>query len=223
MKSTSRLITNVRRFFGFLRYLTMAGAAVVPFMLFLPEPDATTELGEVYFKSPTPAARNLAGGAPRMAEVSHVRGSLALKLETPEERRLNRIVWGVTLSLDVVLGFLFCHWIWRLCRNVENGETFTTGNLRLIRWLGTLLIVEALASFAMRWWSAHTIAIYVKEHLSIRGLEVTPPRAVDMLLGGIPSSAEFAFNQVIIGLLVLCLTAVFRQGLKLQQDADLTV
>lgn len=149
MKSSSRLITNVRRFFGFLRYLTIACALIVPLVLLLPADDTATELGEVYFKAPALAVKNTADATARVAEVSHLRGSLALELKTPAEHNLNRLVVAVTLTLDAIMGFLFCHWIWRLCRNVEGGETFTTGNLRLIRWLGALLIGEALISFTL--------------------------------------------------------------------------
>jgi hypothetical protein len=113
--------------------------------------------------------------------------------------------------------------MWRLCRNVENGEIFSMGNLQLVRRLGWLLIADAVAGFAVQLWTARYVASYINANLSFRGLQVASPNSADFLSSMAPTSADLAISQIIYGLLVLCLTEVFRQGVKLKQEADLTV
>jgi hypothetical protein len=223
MKHSSRLITNVRRIFAFGRGLAVLGVVLVPLIVFIPLSNNPIDLGAVSFKSPAPVVKNTADDTNRVTEIHNLRGDLSLQLVSPEERRVSRIVWSVKLGIDVVLSFFVCHWMWRLCCNAENGEIFAAANLLLVQRLGWLLIADALLSFAVRLWSSHYIAAYVTENLSFRGLEVVTPQSADLLLRGEPSSVEIAINQIIIGLLVLCLTEVFRQGLKLKQEAELTV
>lgn len=223
MKQSSRLITNVRRLFGFFRGTVVLGVVIVPLLIFVQRPDITHDLGEVSFKSPARVAKNTADGTNRTVEIENLRGNLSLQLVTPAERTLHRTVWSVTFGVGLILAFFVCHWMWRLCRNVENGEIFSMGNLQLVRRLGWLLIAEAVASFVVQLWTARYVASYINANLSFRGLQVVPMNPTDFLSSTAPTSADFAISQVIYGLLVLCLTEVFRQGMKLKQEADLTV
>jgi hypothetical protein len=72
-------------------------------------------------------------------------------------------------------------------------------------------------------WTARYVASYINANLSFRGLQVASPNSTDFLSSMAPTSADLAISQIIYGLLVLCLTEVFRQGVKLKQEADLTV
>ena len=223
MKPTSNLITNVRRLFALGRGITVLGAVTIPILIFIQRPDITHDLGEVSFKSLARVAKNTADGTNRNVEIENLRGNLSLQLVTPAERTLHRTVWSVTSGVGLILAFFGCHWICRLCRNVENGEVFSDGNLKLVRRFGWLLIAEAVALFAVQLWSAHYVASYINANLSFRGLQVASPNSADFLSSMAPTSADLAISQIIYGLLVLCLTEVFRQGVKLKQEADLTV
>jgi hypothetical protein len=177
----------------------------------------------VSFKSPARVAKNTADGTNRTVEIENLRGNLSLQLVTPAERTLHRTVWSVTFGVGLILAFFVCHWMWRLCRNVENGEIFSMGNLQLVRRLGWLLIADAVAGFAVQLWTARYVASYINANLSFRGLQVASPNSTDFLSSMAPTSADLAISQIIYGLLALCLTEVFRQGVKLKQEADLTV
>ena len=146
MKPTSNLITNVRRLFALGRGITVLCAVMIPILIFIQRPDITHDLGEVSFKSPARVAKNTADGTNRNVEIENLRGNLSLQLVTPAERTLHRTVWSVTFGVGLILAFFGCHWICRLCRNVENGEVFSDGNLKLVRRFGWLLIARTPCS-----------------------------------------------------------------------------
>jgi hypothetical protein len=223
MKLYSPLITTVRRIFSFGRGLIVFCAALIPFIIFFPPLKTPMDLGEVFVQSPALVVKNTSDGVVRAGELQNLRGHLVLKIETPEERKMNSLIRSVTLSITFGLAFLVCHWIRQLCLNVEAGEIFTAGNLRLVRRLGWLLIAQAVLGFGAQVWAANRLAAYVSDHLSLSGLEVIKPQSVHLLFGGVNSSVSFDITQIIVGLLVLCLTEVFRKGMTLKQEADLTV
>ena len=112
----------------------------------------------------------------------------------------------------------------RLFRNVGRGDSFTRQSLRLVQSIGALLIVYSLVSaFAERcfiqamlsYWSGHA-------ELLISGMPVHIPPQHPMShfsLHGFPFGSPVFFS----GLLVLALSEVFRQGLVIKSENDLTV
>jgi hypothetical protein len=111
----------------------------------------------------------------------------------------------------------------RLFRNVGSGQSFTQQSVRLVQIAGGSLIVFSLVTAIAESWFAYAMYGYLAEHaqIAISGTPVQlPPAQRPPWLGhGFPlhRSAFFA------GLLVLALAEVFRQGLALQRDSDLTV
>lgn len=111
----------------------------------------------------------------------------------------------------------------RLFRNVGSGHSFTPQSVRLVQIVGGSLIAFSLVSAVAESWFAYALYGYLVEHaqIAISGTPLRlPPAQHPPLLGhGFPlhRSALFA------GLLVLALAEVFRQGLALQRDSDLTV
>lgn len=106
----------------------------------------------------------------------------------------------------------------RLFRNVGRGESFTWQSVRLVQIVGLSLIVFSYVSaFAQRWFM-HAAYAYLSQHaaLSISGTPLhLPPVHGEM----IPLFPPLFFS----GLLVLALSEVFRQGLVLKSENDLTV
>jgi hypothetical protein len=111
----------------------------------------------------------------------------------------------------------------RLFRNVERRESFTPDTIRLVQIVGGLLIVfsfvfvlvdNLFASEAFAYFASHAV-------LTISGtavhLPVPHPFWVPRLRG------FFRSSMLYYGLLVLALSEVFRQGLALQKDAELTI
>jgi hypothetical protein len=109
----------------------------------------------------------------------------------------------------------------RLFRNVGRGDSFTPQSVRLVQIVGGALIVFSLVSAAGESWFAHAMYAYLTQHtqIAISGTPVHLPPAVDHG-HWFRIRFDWAFFS---GLLVLALAEVFRQGLALQRENDLTV
>ena len=110
----------------------------------------------------------------------------------------------------------------RLFRNVGRGDSFTPQSVRLVQIVGGALIVFSLISAVGESWFAHAMYAYLTEHtqIAISGTSVRlPPPENTQLIARLP----FGSPVFLSGLLVLALAEVFRQGLALQRESDLTV
>ena len=110
----------------------------------------------------------------------------------------------------------------RLFRNVGRGESFKPQSVRLVQVVGGALIIFSLISAVGESWFAHAMYAYLTEHtqFAISGTSVRlPPAENTQLVARLP----FGSPVFLSGLLVLALAEVFRQGLALQRESDLTV
>ena len=110
----------------------------------------------------------------------------------------------------------------RLFRNVGRGDSFTPQSVRLVQIVGGALIVFSLISAVGESWFGHAMYAYLTEHtqFAISGTSVRlPPAENTQLIVRLP----FGSPVFLSGLLVLALAEVFRQGLALQRESDLTV
>jgi hypothetical protein len=110
----------------------------------------------------------------------------------------------------------------RLFRNVGRGDSFTPQSVRLVQIVGFLLIgyaVVAGLTGSLFAWAAYD---YFTQHtqIAVSGTPLRLPAA-----GHHPPFDMSVFGHPIFfsGLLVLALAEVFRQGLALQNENDLTV
>lgn len=111
----------------------------------------------------------------------------------------------------------------RLFRNVGQGGSFTPQSVRLVQIVGGSLIVFSLVTAIAESWFAYAMYDYLVEHtqIAISGTPVQlPPAERPPWLG---YESPFGSAEFLAGLLVLALAEVFRQGLALQRDNDLTV
>ena len=111
----------------------------------------------------------------------------------------------------------------RLFRNVGRGESFSAQSVRLVQIVGGSLIVFSLVSAIAESWFGYAMYGYLAEHtqIAISGTPVQlPPAQRPPWLG---FESPFTSAEFLAGLLVLALAEVFRQGLALQRDNDLTV
>lgn len=111
----------------------------------------------------------------------------------------------------------------RLFRNVGRGESFTLQSVRLVQIVGSTLIVYSLVSAMAENWFVHAAYSYIAQNatVTISGTSLHLPVAHRMEFPhtGFPFGSPWFFS----GLLVLALSEVFRQGLVLKSEHDLTV
>lgn len=139
-----------------------------------------------------------------------------------EIRAFDRRVSIPNLIVTYVFWFVVAHLLWSLCRNIEQRHIFTEKNLELIRMLGAVIILAAIVQPIVRSWADTQVAEFVTRHASFDGLTVLRP-AGEALFRRPFNFFGIQIYQLITGVLVLLLAEVFRQGLVLKQDADLTV
>jgi len=129
------------------------------------------------------------------------------------------VVLIYTLFLTILFDLLR-----RLFRNVGRGESFSRQSVYLVQIVGGSLIVYSLVSAFAESWFVHAMFAYLAQHavvtVSGTSLHLPPPHGM-----WIPRGNGFPFGSPIFfsGLLVLALSEVFRQGLALKNENDLTV
>jgi len=132
------------------------------------------------------------------------------------------------ILLRIVFFIVVFELLRRLFRNVGRGESFTQPTLRLVQILGVSLIAYSLVSAFTEAWFVHAMYSYVAQNalITISGSPVHLPLHFSQSNGmRISMGNDFPFGTPFFfsGLLVLALSEVFRQGLALKRENDLTV
>jgi hypothetical protein len=109
----------------------------------------------------------------------------------------------------------------RLFRNVGRGESFTRQTVGLVQIIGGGLITFSVIASTAEHWFMHAAFAYIADHsvLTISGTAIRFPSPRDVTLPGFHFSGPIFWS----GWLVLALSEVFRQGLALKSENDLTV
>jgi hypothetical protein len=157
--------------------------------------------------------------------VTALRGSIILFVE--KAGGLIEVVKHYGLPLILINTIFFAvlfDLLRRLFRNVGRGESFTRQSVYLVQIVGASLIVFSLVSAFAESWFFHAILTYLSQHavVTVSGTSLRLPAPHGM---AIPSGSGFPFGSPVFfsGLLVLALSEVFRQGLALKNENDLTV
>ena len=111
----------------------------------------------------------------------------------------------------------------RLFRNVGRGDSFTRQSVTFVQLVGGSLIVYSFVSAYAEGWFATAMLAYLSQHavITVSGtsLHLPAPDAMGFPHGGF----RFGGSAFLAGLLVLAISEVFRQGLMLKSEHDLTV
>jgi len=111
----------------------------------------------------------------------------------------------------------------RLFRNVGRGESFTPQNVGLVQIVGGSLVIFALITTIGETWFVQAAFSYLMQHtdIAVSGTPVRLPQPTQPIRIG--HWLPFGRAAFWCGLLVLALAEVFRQGLTLKRDNELTV
>lgn len=110
----------------------------------------------------------------------------------------------------------------RLFRNVVRGDSFTRNNVRLVQSIGLALVVFSFVSAVAEGWFQYALTDFLTHHATATLAGSPVPLSGQMLTFN--SDGGIFFNSLFLtGLLVLALSEVFRQGLVLKNENDLTV
>lgn len=98
----------------------------------------------------------------------------------------------------------------RMLGSIAKKEVFTAANIRNVNRLGILFIASSIAKMLLAGWLVHRFIAFVA---------LSQPLGKSVL----ESSFEGNGSGVGIGLMILVLAGVFRQGLALKEDSQLTI
>ncbi|HEY2034366.1 MAG TPA: DUF2975 domain-containing protein [Rhizomicrobium sp.] len=164
-------------------------------------------------------------GGPSELTAQAFNGNVAATVNTPSGLVDLLIGHGLPLVLTYVLflAVLF-DLLRRLFRNVGRGESFTPQSVRLVQIIGGALIVFAIAAAIIKSWYMRMVGAYLLQHAALT-VSGSPVRLPQLSPGQIHFGHWLPLHEGAFwsGLLVLALAEVFRQGLALKRDADLTV
>jgi hypothetical protein len=155
-----------------------------------------------------------------------------VSFRNPGDEALTLIRWHTLPFFLGYLGFatVLFDLLRRLFRNVERGEVFTERSVHLVHLIGIAILVFTLLSAAATTWHNHAIRTYVERHAEAQGIEIqgikmvfTTPDASFITVNSRRYGFHFSWEGILTGLLVLSLGEVFRQGLALKEENDLTV
>ncbi|MGQ0430284.1 MAG: DUF2975 domain-containing protein [Gammaproteobacteria bacterium] len=207
----------------------LAAVCIIAALLIDPELPPDARLGPmngVFLGQPAsielqPGTGDQAAPTLRMSAFS---GNMAMTVQEPAAAVEVFKAYGlpVLLIYALFLAALF-ELLRRLFRNVSRGESFSAQSVRLVQIVGVSLIVYALVSSIGESWFAYAMYGHLAEHteILISGTPVKLPPAQRPPLFGF--DAPILSSGFLAGLLVLALSEVFRQGLALQRDNELTV
>jgi len=237
MNTKNRLPKFLRRLFGLLEVLTPILGGILCFMILaLPQngsrySDLGLEVGEVGLM-PESGALGVSAADSKAGTVSinNLHGTVSVK--NPDDSALALTRWHMLPLILGYLGFITVLFdlLRRLFRNVESGQTFTARSAQLVQVIGIAIIVFTCLSAVATTWYNHAIKTFLEQHSNPQGFEIQGTKMVFTLpySNFITVNAKhfgfyFSWEGILTGLLVLSLAEVFRQGLALKDENQLTI
>lgn len=226
MKSVSSLPSLFRWLFTILVVCTaIAVVAVIGVMIADPTLPPDAHFGPVKREFlGHPAEITLQARATEQSEpvlnVRAVNGAVTITVDKPAGTIALLKRYGLPLMLIYAAFFtaLF-ELLRRLFRNVGRGDSFTPQSVRLVQIIGGSLMVFSLVASLGEMWFFHAAYDHFAQHtqIAVSGTPLHLPPAGH-------HGPRIRFDSVFFsGLLVLALAEVFRQGLALKRESDLTV
>jgi hypothetical protein len=176
-----------------------------------PDIPADPRLGKV---SLGPFRLHLADGqdASRSAVVENAEGVVTLVRPQEAAQAIASAKWPFAVSAfcNSIVSLALLELFRRMLVSVERREVFSSSNIRNVRLIGILLIASSILRSSASAWLAMRMAAIVTPYLA--GGTTT-----------LESSTAGGFPGLATGLMILVLAEVFRQGLTLKEESDLTI
>lgn len=217
MKYLPKLPKMLRYLFTLLCGLSLLGAVLLSYIMLFPplhSKSVIMQVGDLSVIVPKGAVELHPRDTGESISVTRLDGKIFWHPEENNQhltKTVNRIMLPAALLSTLAMAFL-CDLFRRLFLQVEQGNYFTIETLRLVQRLGTMLLIFSLINEGVGWWLSQQFAdLFQTQSASSRGITIS----LDNFLFGQPAALS--------GLIVLALSEVFRQGLALKRENDLTV
>ena len=136
------------------------------------------------------------------------------------------IAWVLCDILIMLLWLLISYQIMKILQSLRNKSIFNQQNTKRIRFIGWLFILIPFAEFARD----QLFFLVVSQHIKIKGIDfVSNSHWYDLSPFSIYGSASYGsmnhplFPSIALGLIILVIAQIFKNGLDLQKENDLTI
>jgi len=235
MKTRNTLQTLLCRLFGVLEIVLLIAVVLLSFLILaLPRISNHSDLellvGEVGLRPESGAlALQTDGARSGSISITNLRGTVLAKNSFDNKGLLALARWH-TLPMIIfyaVFAILLLDMLRRLFRNFERGESFTNRSVLLVHKIGLTIIAFTILSTLVMMWLDQAVATYLEQHATIQGLNMTfttPYQpGITLKLGSGYVDFNLIWVGILVGLLVVSLGEVLRQGLVLKEENELTV
>jgi hypothetical protein len=210
-------------FLVFTIFMGIAAVAIVAVLAIDPKLPADTAVGPLTVEMMGQQGSILFQNSSFAASAIHA----GLRLRVDNATGLFEVVKHVGLPvalLNVAFFGLLFDLMRRLFRNVLRNESFTRQNVRLVQAIGLSLVAYSILSAAAEGWFYFALYGYLAQHATIWVSDtlIRLPHPGNFSFGD-DIGSPFGSSYFFFGLLVLALSEVFRQGLVLKSENDLTV
>lgn len=231
MEKINHLPKVLSGMFAAFEILTLLGAVILAVWAFIPSTTPSgfqLELPRVGLVPEAGALRLQSASAPaEVVTVRDLQGALMVDAGSGSDGLASRFIhFGLPMVLlYLAFGAVTFDLLRRLFRNVAQRESFTARNIRLVHVLGGAIIVFSLLSGVMQQWSSSQVVAYLNARAAVAGnpMHFETISNLKLDLDGRRIAVSIHGTGILAGLLVLALGEVFRQGLVLKQENDLTV
>lgn len=237
MKLFNKLPKTLHSLFGFLRVMTMIMAVFWALTLiyntwiqqhFGHDAKLIATVGEISLPNSQGKIGLGSDTASSGSLVLHsLRGTLQVDLASQDAALTSALRQAIIppMAILIIFSFILFTALRNLCGNLACGQVFSEENLRLVRRIGTNLIVYCLISAGLEIWASHVLSGYFSQHVVLTGLQTSLPFSAGSGPLQFHVSAGLITTQggILIGCLVLVVAEAFRQGLNLKTENDLTV
>jgi hypothetical protein len=126
--------------------------------------------------------------------------------------------YGVSSFFYSLVIFLF---IRAFVNSLRDQSVFTIQNVKRLRIIGILLLLAAPLNTLQDYFMHSLVEDYFTH--SIFNLDGGVPGRLDFLLGSSTANGTFVSSWIVAGLIIMVIAEVFKQGLQIKEEQDLTI
>ncbi len=142
-------------------------------------------------------------------------------VEVKAHTKRDRILLSIPEWINKIFTFLLLFQLFKIFRNIQDDVIFDIKNVRKIRYIGFIMICFFLEPFFFtQYYHTYVLSGFHNTILHIPFIKYTDFQSININFNVMK---ELKFSDLYIGLITLILATIFKRGLDLQQEQDLTV
>ena len=125
----------------------------------------------------------------------------------------------ILITIRIAYVFLIFFILRKFVLSLKSKEIFSTQNIKRLRQMALLIVfIEPL-----QWVGSYLVRHWITNHFQIKFQNKSVGYQIGYEIGYFFGSGDFLWNWILTGLLLLVIADVFRRGLKMKEEQDLTI